>query len=86
MIRQRRLLAADARTAAELAVELRQPLAAASNYIATAQLLLASASEHPTEIVECLDKAGQQVFRAGVILRKLEDQIAGRIFQGPTAS
>jgi hypothetical protein len=54
--------------------------------MATAQLLLASMGEQPTEAVECLEKAGKQILRAGAILRKLDDQIAGRAFQDSAPS
>jgi phosphoglycerate-specific signal transduction histidine kinase len=86
MIKQNGRLTINARLAAELTSEMCQPLTAASNYIATARLLLGSMGEQPTEAVECLEKAGKQILRAGVILRKIDDQLAGRVSQDSAPS
>lgn len=77
MIRQKRRLATNARPAAKLVTELRQPLAAASNYVGAALLLLGSLGEQPMEAVDCLKKAGQEILRAGGILGDLGQQISG---------
>lgn len=74
MIKHRRL-ATNARPAAKLITELRQPLAAASNYIGAALLILGPLAEQRPEAVDCLEKAEQQILRAGGILQDLDEQI-----------
>jgi hypothetical protein len=65
---------------------LRQPLAAASNYIGATLLLLGSTGEQPTEAVNYLKKAEQQILRAGALLNKLDEQIARGDFRGSVDS
>jgi two-component system sensor kinase FixL len=78
MVNENRHHAANARAAISLTTELRQPLTAASNYIGTAQLLLrAPDGRQSREAVNCLERAGEQILRAGDILRHLSDLFAG---------
>jgi phosphoglycerate-specific signal transduction histidine kinase len=62
--------------------ELRQSLAAASNYLGVARLLLRSDNSPPaSKAIDNLDKAEAQILRAGEIVRRL-----GRAAQQAKAS
>lgn len=62
----------DCPAAAELAAELRQPLAAAGNYVGVARMLLNSAEPDLIQrTMESLEKAETQILRAGDIVRRL---------------
>jgi two-component system sensor kinase FixL len=61
--------------AASLAHELNQPLAASSNFLAAAEALL-QRDEGQSPITDFLAQAGQQILRAGEIIRRLRDFIA----------
>lgn len=77
MVTQKGLRAANA-PAATLIAELRQPLAASTNYIAAARLLLQMSENQKTrEAMEYLEKADEQILRAGEIMRRLRSEIAG---------
>jgi signal transduction histidine kinase len=65
-------------TAAALAHEVNQPLAATVTYLKVARRLLEkSPSPHP-EIIEVLDKAAEQTLRAGRIVTSLRDLVRRR--------
>ena len=58
--------------AKQLTEELRQPLAAACNYIGTARMLSQSSGPQTArDLAEYLDKAEAQVLRAGDIAREI---------------
>jgi C4-dicarboxylate-specific signal transduction histidine kinase len=60
------------RAASQLTVELRQSLTAASNYVATAQLLVQPATTEALRgAANCLEKAAEQILRAGALTREL---------------
>ncbi|HEY8592036.1 MAG TPA: ATP-binding protein [Sphingomicrobium sp.] len=63
--------------ASTIAHELNQPLGAASNYLATAQALSAETSLRRTRVAEVVDRANEQVLRAGEIIRGIM-ALAGR--------
>ena len=66
-------LAAMGQMASVLAHELNQPLAAASNYLGAAKRLPVVDGSRATALV---DKAGQQILRAGEIIRRLRDFVS----------
>jgi len=67
----------ESAAAAKLIDELRQPLAAASNYAGAAILLLHSSEiEEQCRAVCLLEKATQQILRAGEIARRLDEALA----------
>lgn len=69
-----RRAAVNRRAAQRLTTELRQPLTAASNYIGAASLILRS--DRPLDAAMLnLDKAGEQILRAGDLLRQLRGQL-----------
>lgn len=69
----------DGRDARRLIADLRQPLAAASNYIGTVRTILSSHSgPEIAAALEMLDKAEGQVLRAGDMLRELRGHLADR--------
>jgi len=63
--------------ASALAHELNQPLSAIANYVKGSRRLLENASDQQsTTVREALDMAGDQVLRAGQIIRRLRDFVA----------
>lgn len=59
-----------------LIAELRQPLTAASNYIGIARAIIRSGKDIPIEVMaKNLDKAGEQILRAGQIASQLQESI-----------
>lgn len=61
---------------AQLMAELRQPLTAAANYVGTARAMIGSGEASKTEAaVRKLDKAGEQILRAGEILNQLRTRL-----------
>ena len=66
-------LAAMGQMASVLAHELNQPLAAASNYLSAAKRLPVVDGSRATALV---DKAGQQILRAGEIIQRLRDFVS----------
>src|SRR4051812_11958771 len=74
-------LTAMGQMASVLAHELNQPLAAASNYLGAAKRLPVVEGSRATALV---DKAGQQILRAGEIIRRLRDFVAdGQLTRRP---
>ena len=74
-------LAAMGQMASVLAHELNQPLAAASNYLGAAKRLPVVDGSRATALV---DKAGQQILRAGEIIRRLRDFVSkGQLTRRP---
>jgi phosphoglycerate-specific signal transduction histidine kinase len=72
-------------TAIQGSDELRQSLAAASNYVGAARLLLSSNNSASTgKAIESLDKAEAQILRAGDIIRRL-DRAAQRAKGSPSS-
>jgi phosphoglycerate-specific signal transduction histidine kinase len=64
---------------ASLLEELRQPLAAASNYLGAARMLIAPVDHDScVKALERLTQAEQQLIRAGGIIGKIRDQNASR--------
>jgi phosphoglycerate-specific signal transduction histidine kinase len=56
--------------------ELRQPLTAASNYIGAARTALGASGNSRADAIACiLDKASEQILRAGEILNQLRGQL-----------
>lgn len=73
---QRRQAATDLRASKGLTTEICQPLTAASNYIGAARLLIGSSDgAHFRAAMDNLDKAGDQIIRAGAIVHRLRDQL-----------
>jgi two-component system sensor kinase FixL len=72
-------LAAMGEIASGLAHELNQPLAAASNYLAAAELSLPSNSSASSEAIS---HARHELLRAGQIIRRLRDFLAKGQFEG----
>src|SRR4051794_18971937 len=66
-------LAAMGQMASVLAHELNQPLAAASNYLSAAKRLPVVDGSRATA---CVDKASQQILRAGEIIQRLRDFVS----------
>lgn len=67
------------RVGRKMATDLRQPLAATSNYIGTARAILCSDAEQRIELaIAQLDKAADQILRAGKIIREFENRLAKR--------
>ena len=63
---------ADERLDATLLDELRQPLAAASNYMGAARMLIGSVNhENCSQALDQLTRAEQQLLRAGGIIGKI---------------
>ena len=74
--RQKILPPAKSAAVAKLIDELRQPLAAASNYASAAILLLHSnETEEQRRAVGLLEKATNQILRAGDIARQLDETL-----------
>ena len=69
-------LAAMNAMAATLAHELNQPLAAASNYLVGSRKLLASANAEPSQALEGLEAAEEQVQFAGDIIRRVRGMVS----------
>jgi two-component system sensor kinase FixL len=69
-------LSAMGEMAAALAHELNQPLSAIANYLNVAQLLLRSENAG-SEAIKPMGKAAEQTLRAGDIIRRLREFIAG---------
>jgi len=83
MARSKTPLATDA-PALEIIAELRQPLAASSNYVAAARLILRnSPSPESRRAIDYLEKADGQILRAGEIMGRLRSKLAGRDSAGP---
>ncbi|MBE7218429.1 MAG: PAS domain-containing sensor histidine kinase, partial [Caulobacteraceae bacterium] len=62
---------------AALAHELNQPLSAAANYLAAGRRMLEKLQGEGREaVVDALDEAGEEVLRAGAVLRRLRSFIA----------
>jgi PAS domain S-box-containing protein len=70
-------LSAMGQMAASLAHELNQPLTAATNFVRTAQRLLRTPNRSLAIIDEVMSDAAEQVLRAGQIVGRLRDFIAG---------
>ena len=69
-------VAPDGREAARLIADLRQPLAAASNYVGAARTILQSADGDQNDAaVAILEKAGDQILRAGDLVRELRSHL-----------
>ena len=70
-------LTAMGEMASTLAHELNQPLSAIANYMKGSSRLLESATDETSERVrEAIDKAADQAFRAGEIIRRLRDLVS----------
>ncbi len=70
-------LTAMGEMASALAHELNQPLSAIANYMKGSRRLLENSSdERATMMRDAMDKAGEQAFRAGQIIRRLRDFVA----------
>lgn len=68
--------ATDRRAVGQLTATLGQPLTAASNYIGAARLILSSSASRQVETaVEKLDKAAEQILRAGEIVGQLRGHL-----------
>lgn len=64
--------------ATALAHELNQPLTAVANYVQTAAALVAEGGDGVLDILrEALDEAGREVLRAGAIVNRLREFVAG---------
>jgi two-component system sensor kinase FixL len=72
-------LAAMGEIASGLAHELNQPLAAASNFLAAAELSMASP---PAPTAEAITQARNELLRAGQIIRRLRDFLSKGQFEG----
>ena len=69
-------MAGRGNAAAQLIIELREPLTAASNYVGTARTILCSGGTLQTEaVVRKLDKVSEQILRAGELLNQLRGQL-----------
>jgi two-component system sensor kinase FixL len=70
-------LSAMGEMASALAHELNQPLAAISNYMKGSRRLLAGSTDPNTAKIEnAMDRAAEQAFRAGQIIRRLRDFVS----------
>ncbi|MDP9056657.1 MAG: PAS domain S-box protein [Pseudomonadota bacterium] len=64
--------------ATALAHELNQPLTAVANYVQTSAALIAAGTEGAIDLVhEALEEAGREVMRAGAIVNRLREFVAG---------
>jgi two-component system sensor kinase FixL len=71
-------LTAMGEMASTLAHELNQPLSAIANYLKGSRRLLESSTDEQSSLLrEALDKAAEQALRAGQIIRRLRDFVAG---------
>lgn len=62
-----------------LAHELNQPLAAVSNYVRGARTMAARLELSEDDLIEALDKAGDQAIRAGEIIRRMRGMVSRQV-------
>ena len=73
--------------AQELIAELRQPLTAAANYVATARAIIGSSDgDRLGEAGEILDKAGDQILAAGKVVSRIHDCLVSERSPDPKRS
>lgn len=62
--------------ASALAHEINQPLSASANYLSGARRLMAQGEHADARILDALDKANEQMLRAGEVIKRLRDFLA----------